>query len=73
MPTFCIARLGTRARIVLPKEVRRVLGLVPGDTLAFAIRGDDVRMSRVPAEGDEAFACFAEWASEADRAGYADL
>lgn len=70
---LCTARLDARARIVLPKEVRRVLDVEPGDTFAFAIRGDDVRVIRAPAEGNDSFACFTEWASEADRAGYADL
>ncbi len=67
------ARLGAKAQVVLPKEARRALGLAPGDTFAFAIRGDDVRVIRAPAEGDDPFACFTEWASEADRSGYADL
>lgn len=72
-PTIRKARLGAKAQVVLPKEARRALGLAPGDTFAFAIQGDDVRVIRAPAEGDDPFACFTEWASEADRAGYADL
>ena len=72
-PIFRTARLGTRARVVLPKEARDALGLAPGDTFAFAIRGDEVRVIRAPAEGCDPFACFTEWASDADRAGYADL
>lgn len=66
-------RLGAKAQIVLPKEARLALGLKPGDAFAFAIRGDDVRVIRAPAEGDDPFACFSEWASQADRDGYADL
>jgi bifunctional DNA-binding transcriptional regulator/antitoxin component of YhaV-PrlF toxin-antitoxin module len=57
----------------MPKEARRALGLVTGDTFAFAIQGGEVRVIRTPVEGDETFASFSEWASEADRAGYADL
>ena len=72
-PTIRKARLGAKAQVVLPKEAREALGLTPGDTFAFAIQGDDVRVIRAPAEGDDPFACFTEWASEADRAGYADL
>jgi antitoxin PrlF len=66
------ARLGAKAQVVLPKEARQALGLKPGDTFAFVIDGAEVRVVRA-AEGDDPFACFSEWASEADRKGYADL
>src|SRR5258708_34369120 len=62
-------RLGTKAQVVLPKEARQALGLKPGDTFAFVIDGDDVRVVRAPADGDDPFACFSEWASDADRKG----
>ena len=67
------ARLGVKAQVVLPKPVREVLGLRPGDEFAFVIRDGEVRVVRAPAEGDDPFACFTEWASVADRKGYADL
>ena len=67
------ARLGVKAQVVLPKPVREALGLRPGDEFAFVIRDGEVRVVRAPAEGDDPFACFTEWASEADRKGYADL
>jgi antitoxin PrlF len=67
------ARLGAKAQVVLPKEARQALGLKAGDMLAFVIDGTDVRVVRAPAEGDDPFVCFSEWASEADRKGYADL
>ncbi|CAN5609137.1 hypothetical protein BH10PSE6_BH10PSE6_28590 [soil metagenome] len=66
-------RLGAKAQVVLPKEARQALGLKPGDSFAFVIDGEDIRVVRVPAEGDDPFACFSEWASEADRKGYGDL
>jgi antitoxin PrlF len=67
------AKLGARARLVLPKEVRQALGLRPGDSFAFLIDGENVRVVRMPAEDDDRFVTFSEWASEADRKGYADL
>jgi antitoxin PrlF len=67
------ARLGVKAQVVLPKPVREALGLRPGDEFAFVIRDGEVRVVRAPPEGDDPFACFTEWASEADRKGYADL
>lgn len=66
-------RLGVKAQVVLPKAVREALDLKPGDEFAFVIRDHEVRVVRAPAQGDDPFACFAEWASEADRKGYADL
>ena len=66
-------RLGAKAQVVLPKEARQALGLKPGDSFAFVIDGEDIRVVRMPAEGDDPFACFSEWASDADTKGYADL
>lgn len=66
-------RLGAKAQVVVPKEVRQALGLKPGDSFAFVIDGEDIRIVRTPADGNDPFACFSEWASEADRKGYGDL
>jgi antitoxin PrlF len=67
------ARLGVKSQMVLPKRVREVLGLSPGDEFAFVISGDEVRVARAPATGEDPFACFTEWASEADSKGYVGL
>jgi antitoxin PrlF len=66
-------RLGARAQVVLPKEARHALGLEPGDIFAFVIDGEDIRVVRAAAEGDDPFACFSEWTSEADRRSLAFL
>ena len=66
-------RLGAKAQVVVPKPVRDLLGLKPGDEFAFEIEGREVRVVRLPPSGDDPFATFTEWASEADRKGYADL
>ena len=42
------ARLGVKSQMVLPKRVREVLGLAPGDELAFVINGGEVRIARAP-------------------------
>ena len=74
MPAMlCKVRLGARARVVLPKEARQALGLRPGDSFAFLIDGEDIRVVRVPVRGADPFVCFSEWGSDADRKGYADL
>lgn len=66
-------RLGAKAQVVLPKPVREVLGLKPGDDFAFEIDAGEVRVVRLPPAGEDPFATFTEWASEADRKGYAEL
>jgi antitoxin PrlF len=66
-------RLGVKGQVVVPKPVRDALGLKPGDEFAFVIDGHEVKIVPAPPEGDGPFACFAEWTSEADRKGYADL
>jgi len=71
--TMLRSRLGVKAQVVVPKAVRDALGLKPGDEFAFLIHGHEVKIIRAPAEGDDPFACFTEWASAADRKGYADL
>jgi antitoxin PrlF len=71
--TVCKVRLGAKAQIVLPKEARQALDLRPGDSFAFVIDGEEVRVVRAPAESVDPFACFSEWTSDADRKGYADL
>jgi len=67
------ARLGAKAQVVLPKAARQALGLKPGDTFAFVIDGNEVRIVRPAAEGDDPFACFSEWSYEADPKGYDNL
>jgi antitoxin PrlF len=67
------ARLGVKSQMVMPKKVRDALDLKPGDEFAFVISGGEVKVVRAPPSGDDPFACFSEWASEADRKGYADL
>ena len=42
------ARLGAKSQVVLPKPVRDVLGLAPGDEFAFVISDDEVRVHPRP-------------------------
>lgn len=44
------ARLGAKAQVVLPKEVCQALRLKPGDSFAFVIDGEDVRVMRCELE-----------------------
>jgi antitoxin PrlF len=50
------------------------LHLKEGDTIAYAIVGEKVILTRAPTGAvDDPFANFDEWNSEADRRAYADL
>ena len=72
---FITSRLGVRSQTVVPKEVREALGVRPGDQIGYSIRNGAVILSAVkaPQPQDDPFACFEEWASEADSEGYASL
>jgi antitoxin PrlF len=72
---FLTSRLGTKSQTVLPKEVREALGVGPGDQVGYTIQNGRVILTAIrrPAAEDDPFACFDEWASEADTEGYASL
>lgn len=74
MTVLAKARLSTKARTVIPREVRERLGLRPGDMIAFEEQNGEVvvRPWREPPR-DDPFAVFHEWASPEDDEAYADL
>jgi antitoxin PrlF len=73
--TFVTSRLGVKAQTVLPKAVREALDVGPGDQIGYTIHEGRVILTAVkkPDAHDDPFACFDEWASEADTEGYASL
>ena len=57
-----------------PQPIRAALHLKVGDTIAYAIAGEKVILSRAPTQPvDDPLAKFDESSSEADRRAYADL
>ncbi len=42
--------VGSRGRIVLPREAREALGVAEGDTLFCIVQGDLVRLVRTPSD-----------------------
>jgi AbrB family looped-hinge helix DNA binding protein len=52
------AVVGTRGRIVLPREVRAALGVAEGDTFFFVIQGEQVRLARAPSDFGEYLGMF---------------
>lgn len=67
------SRLGVRSQTVVPKAVRQTLKLAPGDEVCFIIADGRVELVKAKPAGDNPFACFSEWDSEADTKGYAGL
>jgi antitoxin PrlF len=68
------SKLTSKAQTTIPLPVRNALHLAAGDELAYTIDGDRVILTKAEkAPPDDPFATFAEWSSEADRVGYADL
>ncbi|HEY2071169.1 MAG TPA: type II toxin-antitoxin system PrlF family antitoxin [Rhizomicrobium sp.] len=67
------SKLTTKAQTVIPREVRNRLGLKPGDRLCYRMTPKGVLLEKAEAEGDDPFATFTEWASEADERAYKSL
>ena len=40
-------RITSKGQVTIPVEIRELLGLVPGATVAFNVEGDGVRMTKV--------------------------
>jgi antitoxin PrlF len=73
--TFVTSRLGVKAQTVVPKAVREALDVGPGDQIGYTIHNGRVLLTAVrkPLSQEDPFACFEEWASEADTEGYVSL
>ncbi len=68
------SKLTSKAQTTIPQPIRAALHVKEGDSIAYAIEGDRVILSRAPVEAvDDPFAAFSEWDSDADRRAYADL
>jgi AbrB family looped-hinge helix DNA binding protein len=67
--------LGVKAQTVVPKAVREALDIGPGDQIGYTIHDGRVLLTAVkkPLPQEDPFACFDEWASDADTEGYASL
>ncbi|MBU1347062.1 MAG: AbrB/MazE/SpoVT family DNA-binding domain-containing protein [Alphaproteobacteria bacterium] len=68
------SKLSSKAQTTVPQAVRAALGLREGDELLYEIDGEHIVLKKVQrAMADDPFACFDEWAGDADRKAYADL
>jgi len=62
-----------KSQTVIPHEVREQLKLKPGDTLRYRMTEDGILLDKATEAGDDPFAAFSEWTSEADEKAYGKL
>ena len=68
------SKLTSKAQTTIPQAIRSALHLRAGDSIAYAIEGEKVILSRASGEAaEDPFSCFGEWDSEADRRAYGKL
>ena len=68
------SKLTAKSQTTIPQPVRAALQLRVGDEVVYQIKGDRVFLTKAPAiPGDDPFATFVEWDSEADREAFAGL
>jgi antitoxin PrlF len=67
------SKVSVKSQTVIPREVREQLKLKPGDTLRYRITDDGILLDKAAEAGDDPFAAFSEWTSEADEKAYSGL
>ncbi|MFG1223767.1 AbrB/MazE/SpoVT family DNA-binding domain-containing protein [Xanthobacter wiegelii] len=69
-----VSKLTSKAQTTIPQAVRTALRLQEGDEIAYSIEDGRVVLTKATTKaGDDPFATFSEWDSDADRKAYADL
>ena len=68
------SKVTSKSQTVIPNEVRKRLGVKPGDRLRYEITGQAITISKAAATvEDDPFAVFTEWASDADEEAFGKL
>jgi antitoxin PrlF len=71
------SKLSSKSQVTLPKEVRAALGAGPGDTIAYEVEGNIVRLKRLEpfdAEFHRALSnTLSEWATDEDEEAFGAL
>jgi antitoxin PrlF len=68
------SKLSAKSQTVIPREIRKRLGLKPGDQVRYSetAKGIVIDKAERPAE-DDPFAVFTEWSGAADERAYEKL
>jgi antitoxin PrlF len=72
-PPSAFSKVSVKSQTVIPLEVRVRLKLRPGDTLRYRVTEDGILLDKATEAGDDPFAAFSEWTSEADEKAYGGL
>jgi antitoxin PrlF len=73
-PPSAFSKVSVKSQTVIPREVRKRLGVKPGDTLRYRVTEGGVLLDKAPVnEADDPFAAFSEWSGEADEKAYSGL
>lgn len=67
------SKVSVKSQTVIPREVREQLKLKPGDTLRYRMTDGGILLDKASETGDDPFAAFSEWTSEADEQAYGEL
>lgn len=68
------SKVSVKSQTVIPRQVREQLKLKPGDTLRYRVTDDGILLDKATeGGGDDPFAAFSEWTSEADEKAYGEL
>jgi len=68
------SKVSVKSQTVIPREVRELLRLKPGDTLRYRLTDEGILLDKAPAnEADDPFAGFSEWSGGADEKAYGGL
>jgi antitoxin PrlF len=67
------SKVSVKSQTVIPREVREQLKLKPGDTLRYRLTDDGILLDKATEAGEDPFATFSEWTSEADEKAYRGL
>lgn len=68
------SRVSTKSQTVLPRAVREALAVRPGDAVRYRFTDAGILIDKAPpADADDPFATFSEWAGAHDDEAYGDL
>jgi antitoxin PrlF len=68
------SKITSKSQTVIPREVRELLGVGPGDRLTYTKTGNGVVIAKAKEQPeDDPFAVFSEWNSANDDKAYRDL
>ncbi len=67
------SKLSSRARTVIPREVRERLGLNPGDRVRYRVTESGVVIDKDQPLREDPFAAFTEWGDDLDERAFEQL